>query len=130
MANIQVTGVTKAYGTKKLFEDVNVSFSEGRRYGLTGPNGAGKSTFMKILAGDLEPDTGSVSRPKRTSVLKQDQYAYEDVRVLDVLLMGNKPLWDAMQEKEKLLALRVAMEVEGREELVPAILERIKPVAR
>jgi len=59
---------------------------------------------MKILAGDLEPDTGTISRPKRLSVLKQDQYAYEDKRVLDVVLMGNKPLWDAMQEKEKLLA--------------------------
>ena len=113
MANIQVTGVTKAYGTKKLFEDVNVSFSEGRRYGLTGPNGAGKSTFMKILAGELEPDTGTVSRPKRTSVLKQDQYAYEDVRVLDVVMMGNKPLWEAMQEKEKLLSLPEIGEAEG-----------------
>jgi len=105
MATIQVTGVTKAYGTKKLFEDVNVAFTEGKRYGLTGPNGAGKSTFMKILAGFIEPDTGSVSRPKRTQVLEQDQFAYEDVRVLDVVMMGNEPLWNAMQEKEKLLAL-------------------------
>ncbi len=113
MPNIQVTGVTKAYGSKKLFEDVNVSFSEGRRYGLTGPNGAGKSTFMKILAGELEPDAGSLSRPKKTSVLKQDQYAYEDVRVLDVILMGNKPLWDAMQEKEKVLALPEIGDAEG-----------------
>ena len=55
MPNIQVTNVSKRFGAKKLFEDVNVSFSEGRRYGLTGPNGAGKSTFMKILSGDLEP---------------------------------------------------------------------------
>ncbi len=113
MANIQVTGVTKAYGSKKLFEDVNVSFSEGRRYGLTGPNGAGKSTFMKILAGFLEPDTGMVSRPKRTQILEQDQFAYEEVRVLDVVLMGNKPLWSAMQEKEKLLALETIGDAEG-----------------
>src|SRR5438309_1823337 len=101
---IQVTDVTKAFAGKKLFESVSTSFPPGRRYGLTGPNGAGKTTFMKILSGDLEPDTGSVSRPKRLSVLKQDQYAYEDKRVLDVVLMGNKPLWGAMQEKEKLLA--------------------------
>src|ERR1700744_677898 len=92
------------YGAKILFEDVTTAFPPGRRYGLTGPNGAGKSTFMKILAGDLEPDTGTVSRPKRFSVLKPDQFAFEDKRVLDVVLMGNAVLWEAMQEKERLLA--------------------------
>src|SRR5438874_5096227 len=101
---IQVTDVTKAFAGKKLFESVSTSFPPGHLYGRTGPNGAGKTTFMKILAGDLEPDTGTISRPKRLSVLKQDQYGYEDKRVLDVVLMGNKLLWDAMQEKEKLLA--------------------------
>jgi ATPase subunit of ABC transporter with duplicated ATPase domains len=101
---IQVTGVTKAFAGKKLFEDVNTNFPPGRRYGLTGPNGAGKSTFMKILGGDLEPDTGTVSRPKRFSVLKQDQFAFEDWKALDVVVSGNKALWAAMQEKEKLLA--------------------------
>ncbi len=101
---IQVTNVTKAYAGKKLFEEVNTSFPPGRRYGLTGPNGAGKSTFMKILSGDLEPDTGMVSRPKKLSVFKQDQYAFEDKRIVDTVIMGNKALWDAMQEKEKLLA--------------------------
>jgi ATPase subunit of ABC transporter with duplicated ATPase domains len=101
---IQVTDVTKAFAGKKLFEGVNTAFPPGRRYGLTGPNGAGKTTFMKILAGDLDPDTGTVSRPKRFSVLEQNQYAYEDKRVLDVVLMGNRLLWDAMQEKDRLLA--------------------------
>ena len=101
---IQVTNVTKAFAGKKLFEGVNTSFPPGRRYGLTGPNGAGKTTFMKILAGDLEPDTGVISRPKRLSVLKQDQYGYEDKRVLDVVIMGNRVLWKAIHEKEKLLA--------------------------
>src|SRR6266852_4647663 len=101
---IQVTNVTKAFAGKKLFESVSTTFPPGRRYGLTGPNGAGKTTLMKILSGDLEPDTGTVSRPKRLSVLKQDQYGYEDKRVLDVVLMGNRILWDAMHEKEKLLA--------------------------
>ena len=66
MANLQVSAVTKSYGSKKLFEDVTTNFTAGKRYGLTGPNGAGKSTFMKILAGDLEPDTGTVSRPEKT----------------------------------------------------------------
>jgi ATPase subunit of ABC transporter with duplicated ATPase domains len=105
MSTLTATGVTMSYGGKKLFEDVNVTFSPGKRYGLTGPNGAGKSTFMKILAGDLEPLTGTVSRPEKTSVLRQDQFAYEDVRVLDVVLMGAKRLWAAMVEKDKILAL-------------------------
>src|SRR5438270_115177 len=101
---IQVQDVTKAFAGKKLFESVSTTFPPGRRYGLTGPNGAGKTTFMKILAGDLEPDTGVISRPKRTSVLKQDQYAFEDRKVIDVVLMGNAVLWNAMQEKDRLLA--------------------------
>ena len=105
MANLQVSLVTKSYGSKKLFEDVTVNLTAGKRYGLTGPNGAGKSTFMKILAGDLEPDTGSVARPDKTSVLRQDQFGYEDVRVLDVVLRGAKRLWAAITEKEKILAL-------------------------
>ncbi len=104
MSSIQVQDVTKAYGQKKLFQEVTVTFGDGRRYGVTGPNGAGKSTFLKIVSGELEPDTGTVSRPKRTSVLKQDQFAFESWRVLDVVIMGNTKLWEALQEKEMLLA--------------------------
>jgi ATPase subunit of ABC transporter with duplicated ATPase domains len=113
MAAITVQGVTKAYGSKKLFVDVNVAFAPGRRFGLTGPNGAGKSTFMKILAGDVEPDAGSVSRPEKTSVLRQDQYAFEDTRVLDVVIMGNKRLWAAQVEKEGLYALPELTDAQG-----------------
>jgi ATPase subunit of ABC transporter with duplicated ATPase domains len=113
MSNLQVATVTKSYGSKKLFEDVTVNFTAGKRYGLTGPNGAGKSTFMKILAGDLEPDTGTVSRPEKTSVLRQDQFGYEDVRVLDVVLQGGKKLWAAMTEKEKILAQAEISDEEG-----------------
>jgi ATPase subunit of ABC transporter with duplicated ATPase domains len=113
MSAITVQGVTKTYGSKKLFIDVNVAFSAGRRYGLTGPNGAGKSTFMKILAGDLEPDHGAVTRPERTSVLRQDQFAFEDVRVLDVVIMGNRRLWAAMAEKEALYALPELTDAQG-----------------
>src|SRR6185369_17295219 len=105
MANLQVSSVTKSYGSKRLFEDVTVNFTAGKRYGLTGPNGAGKSTFMKILSGDLDPDTGTVARPAKTSVLRQDQFGYEDVRVLDVVVQGSKRLWAAMTEKEQILAL-------------------------
>src|SRR6266852_777633 len=79
---IQVTNVTKAFAGRKLFESVSTTFPPGRRYGLTGPNGAGKTTFMKILSGDLDPDTGTVGRPEKTSVLRQDQFGYEDQRVL------------------------------------------------
>ncbi len=113
MSNLTVSGVTKSYGSKKLFEDVNVSFSAGRRYGLTGPNGAGKTTFMKILAGDLDPDDGIVSRPEKTSILRQDQFGYEDVRVLDVVLRGSRRLWDAMAEKEEILALPEITDEQG-----------------
>jgi ATPase subunit of ABC transporter with duplicated ATPase domains len=113
MATLQVTSVTKAYGQKRLFESVDVVFSEEHRYGLTGPNGAGKSTFMQILSGELEPDTGSVSRPKKTSVLKQDQFAYEDERVLDVVVQGNRALWAGLQEKEALLHKPDLTDAEG-----------------
>jgi ATPase subunit of ABC transporter with duplicated ATPase domains len=101
---ISVQNVTKAFGPKKLFEEVDVTFSPGNRYGLTGPNGSGKTTFMKILAGDEEADSGQVQRPRKLGVLRQDQFRYEDNRVLDVVLMGNRPLWEAMTEKESLLA--------------------------
>ena len=101
---ISVQNVTKAFGPKKLFEDVDVAFSPGNRYGLTGPNGAGKTTFMKILAGDEEPDTGEIQRPRKLGILRQDHYRFEDNRVLDVVLMGNRALWEAMSEKEVLLA--------------------------
>src|ERR1044071_452171 len=104
MPSIQVVGVSKSYGSKRLFQEVTVNFTEKRRYGLPGPNGSGKSTFLKILSGDLEADNGSVSRPEKTSVLRQDQFAYEEMQVLAVVIMGNKKLWAAMEEKEKLLA--------------------------
>ncbi len=110
---ISVQDVTKAFGPKKLFDDVNVAFSPGARYGLTGPNGAGKTTFMKILAGDEEPDTGQVQRPRRLGILRQDHFRYEDHRVIDVVLMGNGPLWSAMAEKEQLLARPEMTDADG-----------------
>jgi ATPase subunit of ABC transporter with duplicated ATPase domains len=110
---ISVQNVTKAFGPKKLFEDVDVTFAPGNRYGLTGPNGAGKTTFMKILAGDEEPDTGKVFRPRKLGVLRQDHFKYEDDRVIDVVLRGNEPLWAAMTEKEGLLAKPEISEEDG-----------------
>jgi ATPase subunit of ABC transporter with duplicated ATPase domains len=113
MANFSIQNVSKGYGPKKLFENVNVSFSAGRRYGLTGPNGAGKSTFMKILSGDEEQDTGDIFRPKKLGILRQDHFKYEEMRVLDVVVMGNKGLWAAMEEKNTLLEKADLTEADG-----------------
>ena len=110
---ISVQDVTKAFGPKKLFEDVDVAFAPGNCYGLTGPNGSGKTTFMRILSGDEEPDTGQVQRPRKLGILRQDHFRYEDNRVIDVVLMGNAPLWQAMVEKEALLAKPEISDAEG-----------------
>jgi ATPase subunit of ABC transporter with duplicated ATPase domains len=88
------------YGAKILFDEVSTTFVAGRRYGLTGPNGAGKSTFMKLLTGELEPQKGNVVRPKKFGVLSQDQFAFDKYRVIDTVVMGNKPLWKALEERE------------------------------
>src|SRR5471030_649900 len=97
---ISVSSITMRYGQKLLFEDVSVTFTSGRRYGLTGPNGAGKSTFMKILTGELDAQKGTVVRPRKLGVLSQDQYAFDAYRVIDTVIMGNKPLWAALEERE------------------------------
>ena len=101
---IAVANVSMRYGSKVLFDDVTTTFSGGRRYGLTGPNGAGKSTFMKLLSGELTPQKGTVSRPQRMGILRQDQYAFDAFRVLDTVIMGNPRLWKALQERERLYA--------------------------
>jgi ATPase subunit of ABC transporter with duplicated ATPase domains len=113
MASFSINNVSKAYGPKKLFENVNVAFSAGKRYGLTGPNGAGKSTFMKILAADEEQDTGEILRPRKLGILRQDHFKFEATRVLDVVIMGNKGLWAAMDEKNKLLEKADLTEADG-----------------
>jgi ATPase subunit of ABC transporter with duplicated ATPase domains len=92
------------YGAKVLFDEVSTAFTPGKRYGLTGPNGAGKSTFMKLLTGELDPQKGSVVRPKKFGVLSQDQFAFDAYRVLDTVIMGNKRLWAAMEERELIYA--------------------------
>ena len=90
------------FGAKILFEDVTCTFLAGRRYAITGPNGAGKSTLMKILSGELEPPKGTVSRPKKFGVLRQDQFAFDGIRVIDTVIMGNGPLWQALEERDAL----------------------------
>ncbi|KQT37641.1 ABC-F family ATPase [Methylophilus sp. Leaf414] len=98
--------ITMQFGSKPLFENVSVKFGDGNRYGLIGANGCGKSTFMKILAGVLEPTSGNVSLDpnERMAFLKQDQFAYEDQRVLDVVMMGHEQMWKAMQERDAIYA--------------------------
>ncbi len=99
---ISVNNISMRFGARILFEDVTTTFLPGRRYAITGPNGAGKSTFMKILTGEIEPSKGSITRPKKFGVLRQDQFAFDSYRVLDTVIMGNAPLWDALQQREKL----------------------------
>ena len=103
---IVTSGITIRFGAKPLFEDISVKFGEGNRYGLIGANGCGKSTFMKILGGDLESSAGSVAvdRNERVGKLRQDQFAYEDERVLDVVLMGHEEMWQAMSERDAIYA--------------------------
>jgi ATPase subunit of ABC transporter with duplicated ATPase domains len=101
---IAVSGVSMRYGSKVLFEDVTTTFSAGRRYGLTGPNGAGKSTFMKLLTGELDPQRGTVVRPAKLGVLRQDHYAFDRHRVIDTVVMGNQRLWNALSERDAIYA--------------------------
>jgi len=98
--------ITMQFGAKPLFENVSVKFGDGNRYGLIGANGAGKSTFMKILCGALEQSAGNVTKEdtERMAYLRQDQFAYEDMRVLDVVMMGHEEMWACMQEKDAIYA--------------------------
>jgi len=101
---LNVTDVSLRFGDKKLFEEVNLKFTPGNCYGVIGANGAGKSTFLKILAGEIEPQTGSVSiHPnQRLAMLKQDHFAFEEYPVLETVLMGHEELYKVKQEKDEI----------------------------
>jgi ATPase subunit of ABC transporter with duplicated ATPase domains len=103
---ICATNVTLAYGKRVLFKNVNIKFTPGNCYGLIGANGAGKSTFLKILAGDIEPDSGSISvgSRERIAVLRQDHFAFDEETVLNTVIMGHKKLYENMAEREALYA--------------------------
>jgi ATPase subunit of ABC transporter with duplicated ATPase domains len=101
---ISVSNVSMRYGAKVLFDEVSTAFTVGKRYGLTGPNGAGKSTFLKLLTGELEPQKGTVVRPKKFGVLSQDQFAFDAYRVIDTVVMGNQRLWAALEERDRIHA--------------------------
>ncbi|WP_204207395.1 ABC-F family ATP-binding cassette domain-containing protein [Mammaliicoccus sciuri] len=101
---LQVTNVSLRFGDRKLFEDVNIKFTPGNCYGLIGANGAGKSTFLKVLSGELDSQSGHVSlgKDERLAVLKQNHFAHEDEKVIDVVLKGHEKLWQVMTEKNEI----------------------------
>jgi len=101
---ISANGVTVRFGGRVLFEDVNITFTDGECYGLIGANGTGKSTFLKVLSGEIEPSKGDVSIPegKRLAVLKQNHFEFDEYTVLDTVIMGHKRLYDIMKQKEAL----------------------------
>jgi ATPase subunit of ABC transporter with duplicated ATPase domains len=122
---ITVSDVTKGFGGRTLFESVNVSFAPGNNYGLTGPNGSGKSTFMKILIGAEDTDKGHISLPERTAWLRQDHFAFDAYRVVDTVIMGNRRLWEALEERERLYAKEELTDDEGERlgELESVVME-------
>ncbi len=103
---LSTSNVAIQFGAKPLFEQVTVKFCDGNRYGLIGANGSGKSTLMKILGGELEPSAGDVvlQAGMRLGKLNQNQFAYEDERVLDVVMRGHAELWQAMQQRDRIYA--------------------------
>src|SRR5579863_7819063 len=101
---LSIDNISMRFGDRRLFEDVTCTFLAGRRYAITGPNGAGKSTLMKILTREIEPSHGSVTRPKKVGIHRQDQFSFDKFRVLDTVIMGNSPLWKALEERDALYA--------------------------
>ncbi|MDE7076002.1 MAG: ATP-binding cassette domain-containing protein, partial [Clostridia bacterium] len=112
---LQVNNVSLQYGSKKLFEDVNIKFTGGNCYGIIGANGAGKSTFLKVLSGEIEPNKGEVIMDKneRMSVLMQNQSAFDNVSVLRAVMLGHKRLVQIMDEKDALYAKEDFSEADG-----------------
>ncbi len=112
---ITVTDLSLRFSDKKLFEDVNVKFTPGNCYGVIGANGAGKTTFIRILSGEMEPSTGSVTITpgERLATLKQNQFAYDEFSVLETVIMGYKRLYEIIKEKETLYAKEDFTEEDG-----------------
>lgn len=112
---ISVNNVSLQFGKRVLFDEVNLKFVGGNCYGVIGANGAGKSTFLKILSGDIDPTRGNISLEpgKRMAVLRQNHYAYDDVAVIDTVMMGHAHLWKIMQEKDEIYAKPDFSEADG-----------------
>src|SRR6195952_5798125 len=112
---ISVNNVTLSYGKRVLFDEVNLSFTKGNCYGVIGANGAGKSTFLKILSGEIEPNKGtvSISPGERMATLKQNHFEFDEVTVLNTVLMGHKKMWDVMHEKDAIYMKEDFSEADG-----------------
>src|SRR6476620_1053687 len=112
---ISVKNITLAYGKRVLFDEVNLNFTKGNCYGIIGANGAGKSTFLKILSGEIEPNKGTVeiTPGERMAVLKQNQFEFDEVTVLNTVMMGHKKLWKVMHERDALYAKSDFSEADG-----------------
>lgn len=112
---ICVNNLTLRFGKRLLYEDVNIKFTKGNCYGIIGANGAGKTTFLKILSGEIEPTSGevNVSKNERISVLKQNHYEFDEYKVLDTVIMGNKLLYDIMKEKDEIYSKADFTEKDG-----------------
>ena len=112
---ITVTNLAIQFGKKTLYKDVNLKFTSGNIYGIIGANGAGKSTLLRAISGELEPNKGSVEMQpgERLSVLEQDHFKYDEFSVMDTVLMGHKPMWDNMKEREALYAKPEMTEDDG-----------------
>lgn len=108
---ITLSHISKSFGSRVLFEDVTMTFNAGNRYGLTGPNGSGKSTLFKIIMGLEEATTGTVTLPSRVGILKQNIEHYRQDRVVDVVIMGNQRLWNALQERDHLYTVEMTDDV-------------------
>ncbi|MCJ2376567.1 ABC-F family ATPase [Vibrio sp. ZSDZ34] len=112
---LSTANITQQFGAKPLFENISIKFGEGNRYGLIGANGCGKSTFMKILGGELEQTSGTVSYDpnERVAKLSQDQFAYEEFTVVDTVIMGHKELWEVKKERDRIYSLPEMSEDDG-----------------
>ena len=112
---IATNNISKQFGSSPLFEGINITFTPGNKYGLIGANGSGKSTFMKILSGEVESSTGSIKidSNKRVATLKQNQFAYEEIQIIDCVIMGHKKLWNMKIERERIYSLKEMSEAES-----------------
>ncbi|WP_079989364.1 ribosomal protection-like ABC-F family protein [Candidatus Protochlamydia phocaeensis] len=108
---ITLSKISKSFGSRVLFDDVTITFNAGNRYGLTGPNGAGKTTLLKIIMGMEEPTSGTVTLPDRVGILRQNIEAFRNEKVVDVVIMGNKRLWDALKERDALYEVEMSDDV-------------------
>lgn len=108
---ITLQKISKSFGARTLFDDVTATFLPGKRYGLTGPNGSGKTTLMGIIMGLVSPSSGTVTLPPRVGMLRQNIEAFKDANVLDVVIMGNQRLWDALTERDALYEAEMTDEV-------------------